>query len=232
MRDSEKHRTDCCSRHCRRRNRNAHECVRSEAVSGNRRQTDSSSTPSNASLLWRKSFRSFLPCRRSTYPAADAILSRHPVRVPVQCVAGGRNRQESVHRGVRHVASGRGCYNGPRCRAAGLRPRHDAARPGCGMGEGRGSARASGDGNDSARVPQGARACDAAARGALCDPDAAGVSRRNSAVGPRSGRTRQASSEPMNLPSCAGRDTRSWSSRARRTISKLRVRWIWKSRNG
>jgi len=36
-------------------------------------------------------------------PAANAILSQHPLRVPVQCVPGGANRQESVHRGVAHV---------------------------------------------------------------------------------------------------------------------------------
>ncbi len=36
-------------------------------------------------------------------PAANAILSRQPLRVPVQCVAGGANRQESVRCGVAHV---------------------------------------------------------------------------------------------------------------------------------
>jgi 2-C-methyl-D-erythritol 4-phosphate cytidylyltransferase/2-C-methyl-D-erythritol 2,4-cyclodiphosphate synthase len=33
-------------------------------------------------------------------PAAEAILSAQAIRVPVQCIAGGRNRQESVRRGV------------------------------------------------------------------------------------------------------------------------------------
>jgi 2-C-methyl-D-erythritol 4-phosphate cytidylyltransferase/2-C-methyl-D-erythritol 2,4-cyclodiphosphate synthase len=36
-------------------------------------------------------------------PAAEAIFRGQPLRVPVQCVSGGANRQESVRRGVRHV---------------------------------------------------------------------------------------------------------------------------------
>jgi 2-C-methyl-D-erythritol 4-phosphate cytidylyltransferase / 2-C-methyl-D-erythritol 2,4-cyclodiphosphate synthase len=35
--------------------------------------------------------------------AATAILNLQPMRVAVQCVPGGLNRQESVHRGVSHV---------------------------------------------------------------------------------------------------------------------------------
>jgi 2-C-methyl-D-erythritol 4-phosphate cytidylyltransferase/2-C-methyl-D-erythritol 2,4-cyclodiphosphate synthase len=53
-------------------------------------------------------------------PAATAILSRQAVRGGVQCVAGGSNRQESVHRGVRHVHA-----------AADVIMVHDAVRPVC-----------------------------------------------------------------------------------------------------
>jgi 2-C-methyl-D-erythritol 4-phosphate cytidylyltransferase / 2-C-methyl-D-erythritol 2,4-cyclodiphosphate synthase len=38
-------------------------------------------------------------------PAAKAIFQRQPLRVAVQCVAGGPSRQESVRRGLSHVAS-------------------------------------------------------------------------------------------------------------------------------
>jgi len=34
---------------------------------------------------------------------ARAILDRYPMRIPVECVVGGSNRQESVHRGVKKV---------------------------------------------------------------------------------------------------------------------------------
>ena len=36
-------------------------------------------------------------------PAAERILGAYPVGTGVLCVAGGRSRQESVHRGVLHV---------------------------------------------------------------------------------------------------------------------------------
>ena len=52
--------------------------------------------------------------------AATEILGRQPARLPVQCVAGGRNRQESVYRGVRHV-----------CADADVIMVHDAVRPFC-----------------------------------------------------------------------------------------------------
>ncbi|HTY62845.1 MAG TPA: 2-C-methyl-D-erythritol 4-phosphate cytidylyltransferase [Acidobacteriota bacterium] len=53
-------------------------------------------------------------------PAAAAILNGMQMRVAVQCVAGGRNRQESVHRGVRHVRPD-----------ADVIMVHDAVRPVC-----------------------------------------------------------------------------------------------------
>jgi len=36
-------------------------------------------------------------------PRAGEILKRHPMRIPVECVAGGSSRQESVHCGVKKV---------------------------------------------------------------------------------------------------------------------------------
>ncbi|MEJ2110043.1 MAG: 2-C-methyl-D-erythritol 4-phosphate cytidylyltransferase [Acidobacteriota bacterium] len=36
---------------------------------------------------------------------ANSILNRNPFRIPVECVAGGSNRQESVHCGVKKVRS-------------------------------------------------------------------------------------------------------------------------------
>lgn len=53
-------------------------------------------------------------------PAAEEILSRTPGRLPVQCVAGGSHRQESVHFGVRHVRED-----------ADVIMVHDAVRPAC-----------------------------------------------------------------------------------------------------
>jgi 2-C-methyl-D-erythritol 4-phosphate cytidylyltransferase/2-C-methyl-D-erythritol 2,4-cyclodiphosphate synthase len=53
-------------------------------------------------------------------PAAASMLNRAPLRLRAQCVAGGRNRQESVSRGVSHV-----------CPAADVIMVHDAVRPIC-----------------------------------------------------------------------------------------------------
>jgi 2-C-methyl-D-erythritol 4-phosphate cytidylyltransferase / 2-C-methyl-D-erythritol 2,4-cyclodiphosphate synthase len=54
-------------------------------------------------------------------PVANAILSRQSFTVPVQCVPGGQNRQESVHCGVNHVRPD-----------ADVIMVHDAVRPVCG----------------------------------------------------------------------------------------------------
>jgi 2-C-methyl-D-erythritol 4-phosphate cytidylyltransferase/2-C-methyl-D-erythritol 2,4-cyclodiphosphate synthase len=51
---------------------------------------------------------------------ARELLSRHPARIEVECVAGGSNRQESVHRGVRRIREG-----------IDLIMVHDAVRPFC-----------------------------------------------------------------------------------------------------
>ncbi|MBN2243474.1 MAG: 2-C-methyl-D-erythritol 2,4-cyclodiphosphate synthase [Acidobacteria bacterium] len=52
---------------------------------------------------------------------ARSILDRQPLRLEIDCVAGGRSRQESVHCGVRQVRPG-----------ADLILVHDAVRPFCG----------------------------------------------------------------------------------------------------
>jgi len=43
---------------------------------------------------------------REHIPRAEAVFSRHPVRVPVECVAGGPNRQASVRNGCLRVSPG------------------------------------------------------------------------------------------------------------------------------
>jgi 2-C-methyl-D-erythritol 4-phosphate cytidylyltransferase / 2-C-methyl-D-erythritol 2,4-cyclodiphosphate synthase len=53
-------------------------------------------------------------------PAATAILSGLQVRIAAECIAGGSNRQESVHQGVRHAHSD-----------ADVIMVHDAVRPVC-----------------------------------------------------------------------------------------------------
>ena len=53
-------------------------------------------------------------------PAATAILSGLEVRIATECIAGGSNRQESVHRGVRHAHAD-----------ADVIMVHDAVRPVC-----------------------------------------------------------------------------------------------------
>ena len=53
-------------------------------------------------------------------PQAEAILSRQPMRLEIQCVAGGDSRQESVRNGVAHVRAD-----------ADLIMVHDAVRPVC-----------------------------------------------------------------------------------------------------
>lgn len=53
-------------------------------------------------------------------PAAEALFRRHKSRLPVQCIAGGATRQDSVHRGVR--VAGLDCE---------ILLVHDAVRPLC-----------------------------------------------------------------------------------------------------
>ncbi|HSW38724.1 MAG TPA: 2-C-methyl-D-erythritol 4-phosphate cytidylyltransferase [Acidobacteriota bacterium] len=55
-------------------------------------------------------------------PEAEVILRHAPPRVEIRCVAGGRNRQDSVHNGVRQI----------RADAAVIMV-HDAVRPLCGL---------------------------------------------------------------------------------------------------
>jgi 2-C-methyl-D-erythritol 4-phosphate cytidylyltransferase/2-C-methyl-D-erythritol 2,4-cyclodiphosphate synthase len=65
-------------------------------------------------------FQIILTLPEEHIPVATEILSRHRLRVPVQCIAGGINRQESVHHGVLHVDP-----------EAEIIMVHDAVRPAC-----------------------------------------------------------------------------------------------------
>lgn len=116
----------------------------------------------------------------SCIEAASEILRPLASRREILFVAGGASRQESVLHGVEEAASA----------APDLIMVHDAVRPLCDRDlmirvleaawkKGRSNTRNPHDRHDPARIPFRPRSCDAAARGALCNPDTPGVSHRN-----------------------------------------------------